>query len=302
MNYKGIAVSKLLPALAVRQHTLAGEIGCAGVGLHFGQSIRLTLKPAPVNSGVCFVRTDISTEKNRIAAIVDNVCDTKRGTSIANSMGAVVSTIEHLMAALMAMGIDNALIEVDGAELPAMDGSAAVFVKMISQAGFVEQAAPKKYIRVLREIVVKDGASIGRLSAHDRFEVDVGISYQNPVIGTQSFCLDVNPNSFVEEIASARTFALRSEVEAVLRSGKGAGGNLDNCIVVGENQVENDGGLRLPNEFARHKAIDALGDLSLAGAFILGRYHVRRAGHRINNLVLQALMKNTTAWETATFE
>lgn len=291
---------KNITALTSLQRTIKRQVSCSGIGLHTGQQVNLLIKPAMADTGICFYRSDIQDRDNKILTLAKHVIDTNRGTSIGNAAGVQISTGEHLLAAMLALGIDNAEIVIDGSELPAMDGSAEVFTSLLLDAGINTQTSSRKYIRVLKEIEIKSGNSLARLSPHDRFEIDVGISYKNQVIGERSICFDVTQKYFVEELSKARTFVLRSEVDDLYRSGKAAGGSLDNCIVVGETTVENQGGLWRDDEFVRHKAIDVLGDMSLAGGFVLGRYYVRQASHKINIMALQALFSDESAWEAVT--
>ncbi|MBL4616539.1 MAG: UDP-3-O-[3-hydroxymyristoyl] N-acetylglucosamine deacetylase [Robiginitomaculum sp.] len=286
-----------IPLLARLQKTIARQVGCSGVGLHAGEQVSLLIKPAMEDTGICFYRSDIHSHDNKIPALVKHVVGTNRSTSIGNVQGAQVNTIEHLLAALLALGIDNAEIVVDGLEIPAMDGSAEIFTLLLLEAGTFVQGSPRKFIRVLKEVEVRHKNSFARLSPHEGFEVDVGINYENQVIGEQSICFDVSRKYFIEELTKARTFSLRSEVDDLYRNGKGAGGSLDNCIVVGDAAVENRNGLWKDDEFVRHKAIDVLGDMSLAGGSLLGRYYVRHASHRINIMVLQKLFSDDDAWE-----
>ncbi len=281
----------------VWQHTLGAPISCNGVGLHTGRPIQMRLKPAPVGSGILFVRTDRPAGHNQIHLSVDQVIDTHRGTKIANAHACEIGTVEHLLAALMAYNIDNVQIEVDGPEIPAMDGGAAVFTERLADAKVLQQTKRRKYIQVLREISIESENSTARFLPADRFQIDVGISYDNPLIGQQSCQFDVNTADFVQQIARARTFVLRSEIETLMKSGIAKGGSLDNCLIVDTHQIENKGGLHFANEFARHKAMDALGDLALAGAPILGRYEARQGGHRINHLALRTLLSDTSAWK-----
>jgi UDP-3-O-[3-hydroxymyristoyl] N-acetylglucosamine deacetylase len=256
----------------------------------------MVLRPMPVDHGIQFLRSDLADSENEIVLGLDQVSAAHRGTRIANSHGCEIATVEHLLAALMAFGVDNIQIEVNGPEIPAMDGSAAVFADLLENVGLAEQETPRKYIRILREIEVSCGESKAKFIPHDRFEVEVSISYANAVIGDQSSRFDVNRKSFVQDIARARTFVLESEIKALVESGLSKGGSLDNCLVVHDDHIENPGSLRFPSEFARHKALDALGDLALAGSPILGRYMASKGGHRVNHLALSALISDSSAW------
>lgn len=284
------------------QHTLASPIAFDGIGLHSGLPVHLLLRPAEADTGICFVRTDISGRTNKIKANAAQVIDTRRGTSLGNSEGVQISTVEHLLAALLAHNIDNVQIEVDSHEIPTLDGCSANFSEKLQQTGLLRQANLRKFIKVIKPIKVQSGASYGELTPSDRFEIDLGISYENPLIGDMTYSFDVTQNGFSKEIAPARTFALRNEVDELQRAGYGTGGDLSNCIVVGEDRIENEEGLRFADEFVRHKILDAIGDLSLVGGFLLGRYRVRRAGHKINYLVVDALLKDPMAWEYVCFD
>ncbi|MBL4597302.1 MAG: UDP-3-O-[3-hydroxymyristoyl] N-acetylglucosamine deacetylase [Robiginitomaculum sp.] len=290
----------MLPPLPLYQQTLAGQATCTGIGLHTGAKVRLIMRPEPATSGILFVRSDVDGPNNQIRASAQNVVDTHRGTVIANQQGVQVSTIEHLLAALAAFAVDNVMIDLDGPEVPAMDGSAKVFAQMLAETGLVQQTAPREYIKILSTLSVTDGVAQASFSPSNRFEIDVQINYDNVIINNQNYHFDVNPSTFTSEIASARTFVLRSEIDALHRSGKALGGSLENCIVVGDTQIENHGELRFIDEFVRHKALDALGDLSLAGAPLLGCYQAKQVGHRMNHLALSALFADSSLWERVT--
>ncbi len=286
--------------LVCSQHTLSAPVSFAGIGLHTGTVVQMQLHPAPANSGVYFVRTDVPKNKQIIKADLSSVIATRRGTALGNDHGVQISTVEHLLSALLAHNIDNVRIEIDGAEIPAMDGCSKRFSDNLLTVGTLDQERPRKFIRVLKPVTVKSGQSHAQLSPCSRFEIDLGIEYQNPAIGKSSYCFDVTATGFAQEIAPARTFVLRSEIRDLQQSGKGAGGTLDNCIVVAEDKIENAGGLRFADEFVRHKVLDAIGDISLIGGFLLGKYRVRRAGHQINYLAVKALRNDPQAWEAVT--
>ncbi len=295
------------PAVPARwQQTLCAPVHCAGTGLHTGLPVQMTLCPAAVDHGICFVRTDLPDGQNQIKIGQAKIIETNRATRIANSTGAELGTVEHLLASFAGLGIDNVRIEIDGPEVPTMDGCASAFCELVTQVGLVGQSAPRTYIRVLQKVSVTDGSARASFTPNDHTPndhtlLDVGIDYDNPVIGRQSCQFEVNPQTFADEIAPARTFALRSEVAALQKASKALGGTLDNCLVVGPGNIENPGGLKFKNEFARHKALDALGDLTMAGAPILGLYHARCGGHRINALAVAALLAEPSAWEKVTF-
>jgi UDP-3-O-[3-hydroxymyristoyl] N-acetylglucosamine deacetylase len=258
--------------------------------------VTMTLRPAPVGHGIVFVRMDLDGD-NVIPALYDRVTDTRMCTLIANDAGASVGTIEHLMSALRGCGVDNLLIELDGPEVPIMDGSSIPFVEMIDETGLRAQAAPRRVIRILRDIEVRDGDKLARLSPADAFIFGGEIDFVHPAIGRQMFETKLVNGNFRHDIASARTFGFVKEVEFLRQNGLARGGSLDNAVVLDDHAVMNVGGLRFDDEFIRHKLLDAIGDLYLAGAAILGRYDSMRAGHAINNALLHALFASPDAWE-----
>ena len=282
----------------VRQRTLQGSISCTGVGLHSGTKTAMTLHPAEAGSGIRFRRVDITDRDNVIPALWSNVTDTRLNTCIANDAGVSVKTIEHLMSALAGMGLDNALIDIDGEEVPVMDGSAAPFVFLIECAGLVEQAAPRQVIKILKRVTVTQGDKIATLCPADDYTLSVDIDFAAAAIGRQQTSLTVDPAGFKAEISRARTFGFEQEVEAMRAAGLGRGGSLENAVVIAGdgNGVLNEEGLRYDNEFVRHKLLDALGDLSLAGAPLLGHFRGTRCGHALNNQLLHALFADPTAW------
>ncbi|MGF1658990.1 MAG: UDP-3-O-acyl-N-acetylglucosamine deacetylase [Rubrimonas sp.] len=278
------------------QRTLARSVGLSGVGLHGGAPARLTLRPAPADAGIVFCRIDVADRDQRVPARWDRVSDTRLNTTISNAEGVSVSTIEHLMAALAASGVDNALIDIDGPEIPIMDGSAAPFLRAIRSVGLAAQGAPRRAIRVLRPVSVRRGDATASLSPSDRFEIGFAIDFADAAIGAQSGDLVVDGDSFARELADCRTFGRLAEIEQLRRMGLALGGGLHNAIVVDGDRVLNPEGLRRSDEFVRHKMLDAVGDLALAGAPILGRYEGARAGHEVTNLLLRALFSDAAAW------
>ena len=284
------------------QRTLKAPIGCVGVGVHSGRKTSLTLNPAAANHGIVFRRTDLGVD---IAARFDNVSDTRLCTVI-GSGDARVGTVEHLMAALAGTGIDNALIEIDGPEVPILDGSAAPFLFLLDCAGIVEQYEPRATIEILRPIRVSDGEAFAELRPYPRssriappvLEMELTIDFAASAIGKQGCALRLTPNSFRTELSSARTFAMVAEVAQLQKAGLALGGSLDNAVVVDGDKVLNPAGLRMPREFARHKMLDAVGDLALAGAALHGRFIAHRTGHALNNKLLRALFADTSAWRT----
>ena len=278
------------------QKTLSKDIGCNGIGLHSGAKVTLTLRPAPADHGIVFVRTDIRDSDNVIPALYDRVVDTRLCTVIGNKAGATVGTIEHLMSALRGCGIDNAVVELDGPEVPVMDGSAVAFVEMIEDAGTRAQPQPRRAIQVLKEIVVEEDGKIARLSPANGFIFGGEIDFAHPSIGKQTFQTRLVNGNYRHDIASARTFGFVKEVEMMRQNGLALGGSLDNAIVLSETNVLNIEGLRYDDEFIRHKLLDAIGDLYLAGGPILGAYDGFKAGHAMNNAILHKLFATPDAW------
>jgi UDP-3-O-[3-hydroxymyristoyl] N-acetylglucosamine deacetylase len=283
------------------QTTLAGDVQITGVGIHAGRPANLTIRPAPDDHGVVFVRTDLP-GRPAIAARADKVCDTRLATVIGDPKGATVATVEHLMCALFGMGVDNALVEIDGPEIPIGDGSAAQFADAIDAAGLAQQDAPRRYLQILSPVdIVTPGKRVALVPA-DRFELDVEIIFDALAIGRQHLALAVDPTAFRAEIAAARTFGFIAEVEQLRAAGLGRGASLENTIVVDGDHVMNPETLLRPDDFVRHKALDALGDLALAGHPILGRYEASCGGHAINNQLVRALLDRPDTWRLTTAE
>ncbi|WP_126420564.1 UDP-3-O-acyl-N-acetylglucosamine deacetylase [Asticcacaulis excentricus] len=282
------------------EHTIAVPAICAGVGLHTGQRVRLSVRPASAGTGIVFVRTDICDRDNRVPARADLVTQTRLGTVITNAAGVSVSTIEHLMAALSALGVDNALIELDGPEVPIMDGSAQPFVQLLDQAGFRRQAQPQQVIEILKPVVVVEGDKRAAFYPADRFEMHFEIDFPSAVIGHQEIEMVVTEDSFRTELAAARTFGFIEGVEALRAAGLARGGSMDNAIVIDGDRVLNAEGLRFADEFVRHKALDAIGDLYVLGMPILGRFEGIRAGHGLNNAAVRALLSQPDAYRIVT--
>jgi UDP-3-O-[3-hydroxymyristoyl] N-acetylglucosamine deacetylase len=278
---------------AASQQTLKTAIGCRGIGLHSGGKVSMTLHPAPPDAGIVFRRTDQAAE---IRASWANTVETTYCTTLANGGGISISTIEHLMAALAGTGIDNAVVELDGPEVPIMDGSCAPFVFLIECAGIVEQDAARRAIKVLKPVsVIEDGASAA-LFPDRGFAMSFEIDFDNPLIRRQTISLAVDAATFKTELSRARTFGFLDEVDRLRRAGFARGGSLDNAVVVGRDQVLNAGGLRYRDEFVRHKLLDALGDLYLAGCPLLGRFRGVRSGHAHTRRLLAALFADGDAW------
>ena len=277
-----------------RQRTIATAVTCSGIGLHSGAKVTLTIVPAPVDHGIVFARTDLP-GRPQVRAHASKVGGTNFATTLIGD-GYIVSTIEHLMATLNGYAIDNALIEIDGDETPIMDGSAAAFGYLIDSAGVVEQTALRRYLQILKPVVMVENDKRAALSPADGFAVTYEISFPHPMIQTQRFDILVTPESFRRELAQARTFGFLSDLNMMRDAGLVNGGSLENAIVVGNYSVLNKGGLRFPDEFVRHKALDALGDLYLAGYPILGRFHAQKSGHALNHKLVTRLLEEKDSW------
>ena len=282
------------------QRTLKSRIPCVGVGVHSGRRVTLTLLPAPADHGIVFRRTDLGFD---IPATFDRVIDTTLCTVIGEG-AARVGTVEHLLAALSGAGVDNALIEVDGPEVPIMDGSAAPFSFLVECAGVVSLNTPRKVIEILRPVRVSDGLAFAELRPHERgqrapvptLDMDVAIDFQQAAIGRQSLKMSLTPENFRAMVASARTFAMAGDIDYLRQRGLARGGSLDNAIVVDGAKILNPGGLRMEGEFVAHKLLDAVGDLSLAGAALHGQFIASRPGHALNNKLLKTLFARQDAW------
>ena len=278
------------------QHTLARTISREGIGVHTGKLVNITILPASPGAGISFERVDVKDVQRAIPARADAVCDTRLSTTIGNADKVSVSTIEHLMAVFCALGVDNAVVEIDGPEAPIMDGSCLPWVRAIDRAGRVMQNAPRRYIEILAPVVVKDGEKTAQLIPSVRFEIAFEIAYDSSAIGRQRIDLTVDEPVFRRELADCRTFGFLHEVEALRAAGLARGGGLENAIVIEGSTVLNPEGLRRPDECVRHKALDAIGDLYLLGAPILGRYEGRYAGHAMNNALVRAVLSQPQAW------
>lgn len=285
--------------LVRRQSTLRSVALFAGVELHGGNHTRIALRPAPIGTGLCFVRTDVKDRDNRIYVRPEMVTDVTNCSTISNAAQVSVSTVEHLLAALAAVGIDNLFIDVDGQELPALDGSSEPFLELIEKVGIEKQSAPRRYIEVLKTISVQRGESWGRMAPHDCLALDVTIDFDDDAIGRQSVVLEPDVRIFREGLASARTFARTHEIAALQAAGLSKGGSLENAIVVDGDRILNPEGLRFADEFVRHKALDLMGDLYMAGP-ILGRVTTFKGGHGLNHDLIIALMADPDAWRFTT--
>ena len=283
---------------AGRQTTLRDRIAVSGIGIHSGRPVTLTLHPADAGTGVVFIRCGLNGKPElEIRANAGSVTATELATVLGDASGPGVSTIEHIMAALCGLGVDNAVIELDGPEAPIMDGSAAPFVDAIDQVGVVCLSAPRRYTKVLKPVRVALGDSYGELRPYGRgFRVEVEIDFVHPLIGKQALSIEVGPRTFRREVARARTFGFLRDVPRLWSAGYALGASLENTLVVADDRVLNPEGLRFADEFVRHKALDAIGDLALAGAPILGAYRSVRGSHKLNHAVLSALITDPTAW------
>lgn len=280
------------------QQTIRTHMSCTGVGVHSGKTVTLTIKPAPANNGIRFVRTDLPGRPG-VTAHFNNVVDTSLATVI-GAEGCIVSTIEHLMAGFAGMSIDNAIVEVDAYELPIMDGSAGPFTKLIKSAGTVFQEGLKCYFKVKEPIALEDGGKSVTVYPADEFRITCTIAYDHPLIGTQTCDIVVSRDSFEKEVCAARTFGFLHEVEMMKRYGLARGGSLENAVVIDGDRVLNEDGLRYPDEFVRHKALDCIGDFSLIGMPIMGHVVANKSGHAFNHAFLEKFFNEKGSWETWT--
>jgi UDP-3-O-[3-hydroxymyristoyl] N-acetylglucosamine deacetylase len=286
----------------IKQRTFKSVVRAKGVGLHSGKDVSLTLRPAPVNTGVVFNRVDLEPAV-AICATATNVSDTRLASTLGH--GAVrIATVEHLLSAMAGMGIDNAYIDISAPEMPIMDGSSAPFVFLIESAGIEEQDAPKKFVRILREIKVEEGGKYAKFEPYEGFKVSFRMEYDHPVFNAlpKDATLHFSSTSYVKEVSRARTFGFLSEYEMLKANNLALGGSLDNAVVVDDERILNEDGLRSDDEFVKHKILDAIGDLYLLGHSIIGAYHGFKSGHGLNNRLLHAILADPTAWEYVTFE
>lgn len=286
----------------LKQRTLKTEVSSTGVGLHSGEKVRITLKPAGIDSGIVFRRSDLPGAPEIIAS-PSAVKDTRLCSALEHG-GARVSTVEHLMSALAALGVDNVVVEVSASEIPIMDGSAGPFIFLLQSAEIVEQEAPKKFIKILKPIEVKEDDRWVRFEPYHGFKIEFTIDFAHPVFETtgNTVSIDFADNSYIEEISRARTFGFMHEVEYLRANGLARGGSLDNAIVLDEYKVLNSDGLRYQDEFVKHKLLDAIGDLYMINAPILGAFSAFKSGHALNNKLLHALLADESAWEYAVFD
>lgn len=280
------------------QTTLNDRISLSGVGVHSGAPVTITFLPADPDTGIVFHRTDVDAEQGEVRALVTEIGATDLSTCLKNRAGVQVCTTEHVMSAIAGLGIDNLLIEIDAPEVPILDGTASMFLDAFEQAGIAVQAVKRRYIRVLKPVRIEFGGSWAEFRPYDRNRFEVEIDFDTPVIGRQMFAGDMDSAVFREEISRARTFGFMRDVEKLWASGHALGSSLENSLVIGDdNTVINPGGLRYPDEFVRHKTLDAVGDLALAGAPFIGCFRSYKGGHRLNAAALRALLSDSTAFE-----
>jgi UDP-3-O-[3-hydroxymyristoyl] N-acetylglucosamine deacetylase len=286
----------------IRQRTLKNVIRATGIGLHTGEKVYLTLRPAAVDTGIVFRRVDVDPPVE-VPARAENVGDTTLSTSLVCS-GARVATVEHLLSAFAGLGIDNAYVDVSAPEVPIMDGSAGPFVFLVQSAGVEDQNAPKRFIRIKKRVQVEDGDKWARFDPFEGFKVSFAIEFDHPVFKNrcQEAVVDFSTTSFVKEVSRARTFGFMRDIELLREKHLALGGSLDNAVVVDDYRVLNEDGLRYDDEFVKHKVLDAIGDLYLLGRSLIGAFSGYKSGHALNNRLLRALMADESAWELVTFE
>lgn len=280
------------------QTTLAGTASVSGIGVHSGRPATLTIRPAAEGAGVVFVRTDVTDRDADIPALATRVTTTELGTNMTNDAGVSVATVEHFLAACAGLGIDNVRAELDGPELPILDGSSKPFVALIERAGMRQQSSPRRVLKILKPVEVRQGVKFARLSPGDGFTMNVAIDFPTKAIGRQEISFTMTPGAFTREVAWARTFGFAHQAEQLHAMGKGLGASMDNTVVIENDAVINPGGLQAKDEFVRHKLLDVIGDLFLAGGVIEGLYEAEQPGHALNNQLLRAVFADasTFAW------
>lgn len=301
-NSPNVAASKGSSPRVLKQRTLRNVIKATGITLHGGETAMVILRPAPMDTGIIFRRIDL-TPPREIPAQAEKVGDTTLQTTLIQD-GVRIATVEHLLSALAGMGIDNAYVDVTAAEIPIMDGSAAPFVFLIQSAGIVEQNALKRFIRIKRKVMVRDGDKWACFEPFDGFKVAFTIDFDHPLFHhrTQSAMLDFSTTSYVKEVSRARTFGFMADYEKLRENNLALGGSLDNAVVVDDFRVLNDDGLRYEDEFVKHKILDAIGDLYLLGSSLIGMFSGYKSGHALNNKLLRTLLADSKAWEYVTFD
>jgi UDP-3-O-[3-hydroxymyristoyl] N-acetylglucosamine deacetylase len=286
----------------IRQRTLKNVIRATGIGLHTGDKVYLTLRPAAPDTGITFRRTDLD-EPVEIHAEPNNVTDTRLSTTLGGN-GTTVSTVEHLLSAFAGLGIDNAYVDLSAAEVPIMDGSAGPFVFLVQSAGIEEQNVPKRFIRIKKRVMVEEDGKWAAFDPFDGFKVSFGIDFKHPAFKShkQESVIDFSSTSFVKEVSRARTFGFMRDIEMLRQNNLALGGSLDNAVVVDDYRVLNEDGLRYEDEFVKHKILDAIGDLYLLGHSLIGHFSGYKSGHGLNNKLLRALVADESSWEAVTFE
>ncbi|MGI9319478.1 MAG: UDP-3-O-acyl-N-acetylglucosamine deacetylase [bacterium] len=286
----------------IRQRTLKNIIRATGVGLHTGKKVYLTLRPAPEDTGIIFIRTDLDADVE-VPARPENVSDTRLSTTLERD-GTKISTVEHLMSAFAGMGIDNAYVELSAPEVPIMDGSAGPFVFLLQSAGILEQKKLKQFIRIKKPCVIQDDDKWVKFEPFNGFKVSFAIDFDHPILqnSTQTASVDFSTTSFVKEVSRARTFGFMDDLEALRNAGLAQGGSFDNAIVMDSFHILNDDGLRYEDEFVKHKVLDAIGDLYLLGHPLIGEFSAHKSGHALNNRLLRQLIKDKSAWELVTYQ
>jgi UDP-3-O-[3-hydroxymyristoyl] N-acetylglucosamine deacetylase len=286
----------------IRQRTLKNVIRATGVGLHTGEKVYMTLRPAAVDTGIVFRRVDLATPVE-IRSACENVGDTRLSTTLVKG-NVRIATIEHLLSAIAGLGIDNAYVDLSAPEVPIMDGSAGPFVFLLQSAGIEEQAAAKRFVRIKKPVTVRDGDKWARFEPFDGFKVGFSIDFDHPIFTrrTSSAEIDFSTTSFVKEVSRARTFGFMRDIEMLREKNLALGGSMDNAIVLDDYRVLNEDGLRYEDEFVKHKILDAIGDLYLLGHSLIGEFSGHKSGHKLNNQLLRKLIADTAAWEAVTFE
>lgn len=287
----------------IKQRTLKQSVKVTGIGLHSGKKVTLTMRPAEVNTGVIYCRTDLNPPVSFVAN-ADAIRDTMLCTCLVNDDGVRVSTVEHINSALAALGIDNIIIEVDAPEIPIMDGSAAPFIYLLLDTGIEEQAAAKKFIRIKKPVRVEDDDKWAEFKPYNGFHLDFTIDFKHPAISgdVTNYKLDFSTQAFIQQISRARTFGFMKDIEYLQTQGLALGGSLDNAIVLDDYRILNEDGLRFKDELVRHKLLDAIGDLYMANHNIIGAFKAYKSGHGLNNKLLRAVLADQEAWEYVTFE
>ena len=289
--------ASVTPRLTAFQHTIAKSVSCEGTGVHSGEKARLELRPAAAGNGIRFIRTDKPFEVSLIPALWNKVCDTRLCTALANEYGTTLATVEHLLAALSGAGVDNVDVLVDGPEVPIMDGSSEAFSALIAEAGLETQLLPRRFIRILKPVRVEENGKWASLAPAETQDFEMTIEFDSAAIGRQTRAFTLMNGAFVHDLARARTFATLPEVQQMQKLGLAKGGSLENAIVVDGDKVLNPDGLRHADEFVRHKLLDSVGDLALAGGPILGLYRSEKGGHALNNRLLHAVFADSANWE-----